>query len=191
MRYRKLGSTGLNVSVVGLGTWQFGGEWGHEYNQIEADGILNAAAESGINLIDTAECYGDRTSEKLIGNYLRSRDRSRWIVATKFGHQYVDFMNRQERFSPKDVLEQLEMSLRALRTDYIDIYQFHSGSDALFLQEDLWSMLRDQQRAGKIRHLGLSILSKGSSIQAQEANRFGIEVLQVYYNRLDRRPEEI
>jgi aryl-alcohol dehydrogenase-like predicted oxidoreductase len=189
MHYRKLGSTGLDVSVVGLGTWQFGGEWGRDYDQSEANAILDTAADCGINLIDTAECYGDHTSEKLIGAYLRERDRSRWIVATKFGHQFIGFMKREELFSPEAVQKQLEASLRALQVDVIDIYQFHSGSDSLFLQEDLWAMLKDQQRAGKIRHLGISITSKGSEIQAQEASRFGVEVLQVYYNRLDRRAE--
>jgi aryl-alcohol dehydrogenase-like predicted oxidoreductase len=56
LRYRTLGSTGLEVSVIGVGTWQFGGEWGHDFTQAEVDAILDAAAEQGINLIDTAEC---------------------------------------------------------------------------------------------------------------------------------------
>jgi aryl-alcohol dehydrogenase-like predicted oxidoreductase len=88
MRYRILGSTGLHTSVIGLGTWQFWGEWGRAFSQADADPILDKAAELGINLIDTAECYGDRVSESLIGDYLSRRDRARWIVATKFGHQF-------------------------------------------------------------------------------------------------------
>ena len=58
MRYRTFGKTGLRVSVIGVGTWQFGGEWGKDFSQAEADAILDAAADCGINLIDTAECYG-------------------------------------------------------------------------------------------------------------------------------------
>jgi aryl-alcohol dehydrogenase-like predicted oxidoreductase len=186
-----MGSTGLRVSVVGLGTWQFGGEWGRSFSQAEADTILDKAAELGINLIDTAECYGDHLSERLIGDYLSRRDRSRWIVATKFGHHFQKFMDRREDFSAADVRQQLEASLRALRVETIDLYQFHSGADAVCLNEELWAMLAEEKRAGRIRHLGISILGKGSELQAREARRLGAEVLQVIYNRMDRRPEQM
>ena len=191
MHYRILGSTGLRVSVIGLGTWQFGGEWGRTFSQAEADAILDKAADLGINLIDTAECYGDHLSEGLIGDYLSRHDRSRWIVATKFGHHFNRFLDRTEDFSAAGVRKQLEASLRALRVETIDLYQFHSGSDKQLLNEALWAMLGEQKRAGKIRHLGISILGKGSEPQAREAKRLGVEVLQVIYNRLDRRPEEL
>src|ERR1019366_8371449 len=191
MHYKILGSTGLRVSVIGLGTWQFGGEWGRNFSQAEADAILDRAAELGLNLIDTAECYGDHLSEGLIGDYLSRHDRSRWIVATKFGHHFNRFLDRTEDFSAAGVREQLEASLRALRVETIDLYQFHSGSDKQLVNEALWAMLGEQKRAGKIRHLGISILGKGSEPQAKEAKRLGVEVLQVIYNRLDRRPEEL
>lgn len=191
MNYRTLGSTGLEVSAIGAGTWQFGGEWAQDFSQPEVDAILDEAAELGINLIDTAECYGDHLSESLIGDYLSRRDRSRWIVATKFGHHFHSFMNRTEDFTPADVSRQLEASLRALRVDSIDLYQFHSGSDEFFQNDLLWRALEDLKRAGKFRHLGISILGKGSEFQARHAREFGAEVLQVIYNRLDRRPEQI
>jgi aryl-alcohol dehydrogenase-like predicted oxidoreductase len=190
MQYRTLGSTGLKVSTIGLGTWQFGGEWGRAFSQAEADAILDQAAASGINLLDTAECYGDHLSERLIGDYLSRHDRSRWLVATKFGHHYRAFVDRTEDFSAAGVLRQLEASLRALRVDTIDLYQFHSGDDSACLNEELWAVLAEQKRAGKFRHLGISILGKGSEPQALEARRLGAEALQVIYNRLDRRPEQ-
>jgi aryl-alcohol dehydrogenase-like predicted oxidoreductase len=191
MRYRILGSTGLRVSVIGVGTWQFGGEWGRTFSQAEADAILDKAAELGINFIDTAECYGDHLSEGLIGDYLSRHDRSKWIVATKFGHRFNKFLDRTEGFTAADVRKQLEASLRALRVETIDLYQFHSGSDSQLLNEDLWAMLLEQKGAGKVRHLGISILGKGSEAQAREAQRLGAEALQVIYNRLDRRPEQL
>jgi len=191
MRYRILGKTGLRVSVIGVGTWQFGGEWGRDFSQAEVDAILDAAAECGINLIDTAECYGDHLSERLVGDYLSRHDRSRWFVATKFGHHFNSFMDRTDDFSIAGVRQQLEASLKALRVDTIDLYQFHSGPDALFQNQELWTVLAEQKRAGKIRHLGVSVLGKGSEGQAREAARFGVEALQVVYNRLDRRPEQI
>lgn len=191
MRFRVLGSTGLKVSVIGVGTWQFGGEWGRSFSQAEVDAILDEAGAAGINLIDTAECYGDHLSERLIGDYLSRRDRARWIVATKFGHHFNRFLDRTDDFSPEDVRRQLEASLRALRVERIDLYQFHSGADALFENEALWSMLAEQQQAGKVRHLGISILGKGSELQASRARGVGAEALQVIYNRLDRRPEQL
>lgn len=191
MHYRTLGKTGLRVSVIGLGTWQLGGEWGRDFTQADADAILDAAAEAGINLIDTAECYGDHLSERLIGDSLARRNRAGWLVATKFGHRFHSFMNRTEDFSPDGVREQLEGSLRALRVETIDLYQFHSGSDSLFANQQLWRVLEDAKRAGKVRHLGISILGKGSELQAREAAAVGAETLQVIYNRLDRRPEEM
>jgi aryl-alcohol dehydrogenase-like predicted oxidoreductase len=191
MRYRILGSTGLRVSVVGVGTWQLGGEWGRTYSQDDVDAILDQASALGINLIDTAECYGTHLSETLIGNYLSRRDRSPWIVATKFGHRFNRFLERTEEFSAADVRKQLEASLRVLGTERIDLYQFHSGSDAQLQNEELWKMLAEQKQAGKIGHLGISILGKGSELQAREAKRLGAEALQVIYNRLDRRPEQL
>ncbi|MGD9404846.1 MAG: aldo/keto reductase, partial [Anaerolineae bacterium] len=83
MKYRRLGRTDLRVSVVGVGTWQFGGEWGKQFTQAEVDGILGRARELGINLIDTAECYGDHLSERFVGNAIRL-ERDHWVVATKF-----------------------------------------------------------------------------------------------------------
>src|SRR6056297_238523 len=76
MKFRTLGSTGMTVSVVGVGTWQFGGEWGDPPTQDTVDGIFDAARERQINLIDTAECYGDHLSEQYIGKAIeRDRDR--------------------------------------------------------------------------------------------------------------------
>lgn len=189
MNYRILGGSGLRVSVVGVGTWQFGGEWGKVFAQVEVDAILDRARELGCNLIDTAECYGDHLSERLIGDHLRRRGRDGWIVATKFGHRFHGFMDRTWDSSVSAVRDQLEGSLRALGVDAIDLYQFHSGSDGAFGDDALWAFLDEQKRAGRIRHLGVSIRGAGSDLQVRRAAAVGAEVLQVVYNRLDRRPE--
>lgn len=193
MKYRRLGKTGLHVSVVGVGTWQFGGEWGQGFDQTEVDRILGRAAELGINLIDTAECYGDHLSEALVGEALRrSGQRRQWVIATKFGHRFTGHLQRDQLWSADAVRQQLEGSLVALQTDVIDIYQFHSGGDDVFDNDALWTMLDKQVQAGKVRHLGISISSAiDASYQAQRAAAVGASVLQVVYNRLDRRPEEL
>ena len=190
MKYRRLGKANLNVSVIGVGTWQFGGEWGKEFSQAEADQILGRARELGINLIDTAECYGDHTSERLIGAAVKNQ-REKWIIATKFGHRFTGFMQRSDERSAEDVKKQLEDSLAALQTDYIDIYQYHSVRDGEFFNEELWKVLWDAKRAGKIRHIGNSISSNlDPRAQAEASARAQVEVLQILYNRIDRRPEE-
>ena len=188
MKYRTLGSTGLEVSVIGLGTWQFGGEWGKDFTQAEVGAIIGTAKDVGINLIDTAECYGDHLSESLIGNSIKD-SRDKWIVATKFGHHYHGFMDRTRHFDPEDVVKQLDESLRSLKTDYIDIYQMHSGLDDEFQTEGLWEILLKQKDKGKIRHLGLSISANDNILQTARAKDIGAEIIQVVYNRLDREPE--
>lgn len=190
MKYRTLGKTGLKVSVVGVGTWQFGGEWGKDFTENEVDAILKRAKECGINFIDTAECYGDHLSEQLIGQFLRRDRREDWIVATKFGHQYHGRYERTNHWKPEEVRDQLDASLRALGTDYIDLYQFHSGGDEDFDRDDLWTMLDKEVQAGKIRALGISIKKNDNVYQVDRASEVGAGVIQVVYNRLDRKPEE-
>lgn len=189
MQYRRLGKTELKVSVVGVGTWQFGGEWGHDYTQTEVDQVLSAAKEEGINLIDTAECYGDHLSESFIGDFLKRDKREDWIIATKFGHFFHSHMNRTDGYGVKEVQAQLDRSLTALQTDYIDLYQFHSGNDEAFNNDDLWTMLDKQKQAGKIKHLGLSLNKSNSMHQTSHAAEVGASTIQIVYNRLDRKPE--
>jgi len=189
MKYRTLAKTGLRVSVVGVGTWQFGGEWGRTYEQQEVNAILGTAKELGINLIDTAECYGDHLSESLIGEFIQG-SRKDWIVATKFGHHFHRPFERTDVFGAKDVVKQLELSLQALKTDYIDLYPFHSGPNSSFDQEELWSTLQDQVKAGKVRHLGISIGSNENIHQTSLDSDVKAEAIQVVYNRLERQPEK-
>lgn len=192
MKYRRLGKTELQASVIGIGTWQFGGEWGHDFFQKEVNAIFEAAREAQINLIDTAECYGDHLSEQFVGEAIR-RDRERWIVATKFGHRFYGFNKRDWDLSPEGVQQQLEASLRALQTDVIDLYQFHSGSNETFDNDALWTMLAKQKQAGKIRFLGISVSAsqaETNDYQTRRATQVGASVIQIVYNRLQRTPEE-
>lgn len=191
MQYRVLGKTGLKVSVIGVGTWQYGGEWGRAFTQQEVNDILAAARDEGLNLIDTAECYGDHLSEQLIGNAIHGQ-REKWIVATKFGHVFHDFMNRSDRRTAADVAVQLEGSLKALRTDYIDLYQYHSVREAEYDNDELRSFLEKQVKAGKVRHVGNSVAaSLDPAYQVQRAEWGNVQAVQVVYNRLERDNEKV
>jgi myo-inositol catabolism protein IolS len=188
MKYRRLGKTNLRVSVVGMGTWQFGGEWGKDFTQPEVDRMFDKAREVGINFIDTAECYGDHTSEAFIGN-ATSRDRDQWVIATKFGHKFHGPMNRTDERSPQDAVKQLEESLRALNTDHVDLLQYHSIADDEFDNVELQQTLIRLRDQGKVRHIGNSIRGNGDEHQTVRSEQAQVEALQVIYNRLARLPE--
>lgn len=192
MKYRRLGKTELKVSVVGVGTWQFGGAWGKDFIQSEVDAILDCARDVGINLLDTAECYGDHLSEQFIGDYVaRRKSRGDWVIATKFGHNPGDTSNSgRNHWSAHEVKAQLEASLRSLKTDYVDLLQFHSGPDEVFDNDELWTMLEKQVQAGSVRHLGISIGSNDNVHQTDAATSIHAQAIQVIYNRLDQKPEE-
>jgi len=183
----------MMVSVIGLGTWQLGGEWGKRFGSVEVREIFDAARAHGVTLVDTAECYGDHLSERLVGAAIRE-DRERWIVATKFGHRYTTPFEREQEWTSEQVIAQLEESLAALDTGYIDLYQFHSGTKQVFENDELWSMLDRQKKAGKVRHLGISVSSSiqpdDKLHQVRRARELGAECIQVVYNRLERSSEE-
>jgi aryl-alcohol dehydrogenase-like predicted oxidoreductase len=154
MSYRRLGPSGLVVSVVGLGCNNFG-------RKLDADGtrtVVDAAFEAGINLFDTADIYGTPhgASEEQLGAALKGR-REEIVLATKFGMD-MEGMNgadRGARGSRSYIIRAVEASLRRLDTDYIDLYQIHSPDPATPIDETL-SALDDLVRSGKVRYLGNS-----------------------------------
>jgi aryl-alcohol dehydrogenase-like predicted oxidoreductase len=189
MRHRILGKTGLEVSVIGFGSWQFSGAWGKDFTQDEVGALLHRASTLGINFIDTAECYGDHLSEQLIGTALKS-SRQDWVIATKFGHNNHNGLDEDENYSAEQVQLQLETSLKALKTDYIDLYQLHSAKKHQFENDELWTMLDKQVQAGKVRFLGNSIGNPRQFFQVEKSLDYGISVIQTIYNALKRDAEE-
>jgi aryl-alcohol dehydrogenase-like predicted oxidoreductase len=189
MKYRRLGKTEIKVSVVGIGTWQFGGAWGKGFEIGEVKEMFAVGKELGINFIDTAECYGDHTSERLIGEALEG-ERDEWVIATKFGHNPGSDNPPEMNWQAGEVKKQLDESLRSLRTDYVDILQFHSGGDDVFDNDELWSMLNEEVKAGRVKHLGISIGSNRNIYQTDKATEVNASVIQVVYNRINKAPEE-
>ena len=190
MKYRTLGKTGLDLSVVGIGTWQFGGEWGRTFDAGEVTAMLKRGRELGVNLIDTAECYGDHESERLIGEALAELgNRDEYVLATKFGHKFHGNFDRTEPRDPKDVREQLESSLKSLRTDHVELLQYHSWGDDEFFRDDVLEELGKLKAEGKYRYLGNSVGSNTNVKQVAASEGRGIDFIQIIYNRLDRGPE--
>lgn len=186
MEYRRLGSSGLKVSALGLGTNSFGGR-ADEKTSIQ---IIHQAIEGGINFIDTANIYTQTESERIIGLALEGR-RDEVVLATKAGLPRGDGPN-QRGSSRYHLQRELDQSLRRLRTDYVDLYQIHTFDPETPLEETLRA-LDDMVRAGKVRYIGASNylaweLMKALGISEREGlNRY--VSTQVSYSLADRTPE--
>ena len=154
MSYRPLGRSGLMVSAVGIGCNAFG-------QRVDQDGvgeILDAAQETGVNLLDTADIYGDHpgASEEMLGLALRGR-RDDFVVATKFGMdmQGATGADHDARGSRRYVRRAIEASLSRLQTDHVDLYQLHRPDPLTPLEETL-TALDELVREGKVRYVGCS-----------------------------------
>lgn len=179
---RALGSTGLEVSCLGLGTVKFGRNEGVKYpkrfslpTDREIEQLLDIAQKEGINLLDTAPAYG--SSEQRIGRLLKNRDQ--WVVCTKIGEQYITGKSIYD-FSAEKTIESVEKSLRHLNTDYLDIVLIHSdGRDEAILDStDCLQTLLEMKNAGKIRAIGMSTKTPEGAIRAAEL----CDVIMVTYN---------
>jgi aryl-alcohol dehydrogenase-like predicted oxidoreductase len=157
MRYNNLGP--LEVSCFTLGTWSFagGGIWGDREKK-ESIRIVHAAIDSGINLIDTAEGYGDGTSEAVLGEALEGR-REKVLLASKFMPQRIS--------RPEDIRTVLEETLKRLGTDYIDLYQQHwPFTGASFTQAEAEEVIARLMEEGKIRHFGVCNFGPGDFVKS-------------------------
>ncbi len=149
MRTRKLGSSDLEVTVVGLGCNNFGGRIDEEASRA----VIDSALDAGITLFDTADVYGNRGgSEEIIGRALEGR-RDRVVLATKFGHDLGD--GETARGAKPYIRKAIEASLSRLRTDRIDLYQYHRPDGVTPLEETLGA-LDELVQEGKVRAIGSS-----------------------------------
>ena len=149
MEFRQLGHSGLEVSLVGLGTNNFG----RRCDQAQSAAVLDQALESGINFIDTANIYSAGESETHIGHWLKGQ-RDQLLIATKFGMKMGDGP-MQQGASRQHIMTSIEASLQRLQTDYIDLYQLHRVDRRIPIEETLRA-LDDLVRQGKVRYLGAS-----------------------------------
>src|SRR3954452_24134985 len=165
MRTRELGRGGTEVSVVGLGTNNFGPRIDFE----QAQSVVDGAIAQGITLFDTADIYGQGTSEDFIGRALEGR-RDRVVIATKFGKE-MDENPHESRGSREYIRSAADASLRRLRTDVIDVYQMHEPDPSTPIDETLGA-LHELVQAGKLRHI---VSSNYSAEQIEEADRLAHE----------------
>ncbi len=191
MRYRSLGSSGLVVSVVGLGCNNFG----RRLDMDSTRAVVDAAIDSGITLLDTAESYGGQgRSEELLGEVLQGR-RDQVVLATKFGSSGSD-MGYGPAAGAKGgrayIRRAVEHSLRRLRTDYIDLYQLHNPDPATPIAETI-AALTELVRAGLVRYIGHSNLTgvqlAAAAATARELNAEPFISAQNHWSLLERTAE--
>ncbi len=193
MQYRRFGNSDLVVSEVGLGTWTLVSDWWGKSDDPQA--MIRAALDAGINFIDTAPVYGnDGVGESILRDVLSSRDDI--VLTTKVGYDITaerKFPGQSERphdWRPESVRQQCDASLQRLGVDHIDLYQLHNTRIEPILADDLWDVLLELKKEGKVRELGVAL---GPAIGwVEEGNRAlderPIVALQTVFNVLEQEP---
>jgi aryl-alcohol dehydrogenase-like predicted oxidoreductase len=186
MRHRVLGSSGIRVSELCLGTMMFGGATG----EAEARRIVDHAADNGINFVDTADVYADGRSEAIVGPAIKAK-RGHWVLATKVAQQLGPDIT-DAGLSRRHLMRAVEASLKRLQTDHIDLYYIHRV-DPRTPWEQTIAAFGDLIRAGKIREWGLSnVRAWHLAHVVDRCRQIGVPqpaALQPYYNLMNRQPE--
>src|SRR5215468_4947822 len=149
MKYRKLGSSDLEVSEISLGSWL---TYGVGVDRDRAAACVDRAFELGINFIDTANVYGRGAAETFLGEVLAGRPRASYVLATKV---YFPMGPNDQGLSRTQIAKQIDASLKRLRVDHVDLYQCHRYDSATPLEETMQA-LTDVVRQGKARYIGFS-----------------------------------
>jgi aryl-alcohol dehydrogenase-like predicted oxidoreductase len=173
------------VSEISFGAWAIGGSWGQVSDQ-EASAALNQAVDSGVNFIDTADVYGDGRSERLIADLKKAR-REELVVATKAGRR----LPRQtiEGYGRENLAGWIEDSLRNLGTETLDLLQLHCPPTELYDRPEVFGILDDFVKAGKIRYYGVSVQKVEEALRAIEYPN--VQTVQIIFNCFRQRPVDL
>jgi aryl-alcohol dehydrogenase-like predicted oxidoreductase len=183
MRERPFGRTGRSVSEIGFGAWAIGASWG-SVDDRESRAALNAALDSGVTFIDTADVYGDGHSEKLIASVLKERGGERPFVATKAGRRLPE--QTVEGYSAENLSSWIDRSLQNLEVDTLDLVQLHCPPTALFSQPQVFERLDRLVESGKIRNYGVSVEKIEEAEKALDYP--GVQGVQIIFNAFRQRP---
>ena len=186
MKTRVLGKTGATISEIGFGAWQIGGSWG---DVSEADGkrALNAALDSGVTFVDTADVYGDGRSEKIIAAVLKERGGEKPFVATKAGRRLNPHVT--EGYTGANIEAFIDRSLANLGVETLDLVQLHCPPTEVYYRPDLFGALDQLIAKGKIRHYGVSVEKVEEALKAIEYP--GVATVQIIYNIFRQRPQDL
>ena len=182
MEYRKLGRTGWKISAVSFGSWAIGGTWG-QVDDAESMAALKRAVDLGVNFFDTADVYGDGRSERLLAR-LRHDCGETLYVATKAGRRLDP--HTPEGYNRKNLTSFVERSLRNLETDALDLLQLHCPPTQVYYMPEVFGILDDLVRAGKIRFYGVSVEKVEEALKAIEYPN--VQSVQIIFNMFRLRP---
>ena len=185
MQTRVLGRTGRPVSVVGLGCWQLGGDWG-EVTEDQGLAVLHAAVDAGVTLLDTADVYGDGRSERLVGRLLAERPDADLLVATKAGRRADPHV--PEAYTAQALRDWADRSRRNLGVDRLDLLQLHCPPDAVYGDDRVFDALDGLVADGVVSAYGVSVETVDQALRALA--RPGVASLQVIVNAFRRKPLE-
>jgi aryl-alcohol dehydrogenase-like predicted oxidoreductase len=185
MHYRKLGKTNFEISEVSLGAWQIGGAWG-DVSDKDAERVLHAAIENGINFIDTADVYGDGRSERFIAKVL-SETKTEVFVATKAGRRLQP--HTADGYNRENLTAFVERSLQNLRRERLDLVQLHCPPTEVYYRPEVFAVLDELKKAGKILHYGVSVEKVEEALKAIEFP--GIATVQIIFNIFRQRAKEL
>lgn len=186
MEYRAFGKTGYRVSEISLGTWQLGGGWGAPFDETEADKVLEAAFENGINFFDTADVYSDGKSEAAVGQFAK-RHRGKVWVATKCGRRLNPHVN--DGYTPEALRSFVEDSLRNTGLERLDLVQLHCPPTAVFYRPELFELFDRLKDEGKIANLGVSVEKVEEALKAIEFPN--VASVQIIFNMFRQRPADL
>lgn len=186
MQYRRLGSTGWEVSAIGFGAWALGADWGAVTDD-DAMAALHAAADGGVNFIDTADVYGDGRSEQLVGRLLRERPDGEIYVATKAGRRLDP--HDAAGYTSQSITRFVDRSLTNLSIDSVPLLQLHCPPSDVYYRPEVFVALDGLKAAGKIRHYGVSVEKVEEALKA--TGYPGVESIQIIFNAFRRRPSEL
>jgi aryl-alcohol dehydrogenase-like predicted oxidoreductase len=185
VKKRAFGNTGVDVSEVGLGTWQVGGRWGDAFDAANADRVLNRAVEAGVNFIDTADVYSDGESEKAVGKFVRGCNQP-IFVATKCGRRLSPHV--AEAYTPDALRKFVEASLTRTGLPHLDLIQLHCPPTAVYYRPEVFELFDRLRDEGKVRHLGVSVEKVEEALKAIEFPN--VRSVQIIYNMFRLRPAE-
>ena len=185
MNYRPLGRTGFNVSEISFGAWAIGGSWG-KVDDADSLAALNKAIDLGINLIDTADVYGDGRSERLVARLKRDR-RETIYVATKAGRRLSP--HTADGYSRDNLTKFIERSLQNLQTEAIDLLQLHCPPVDAYYRPEVFGVLDDLVAAGKLRFYGVSVEKVEEGLKAIDYPN--VQSVQIIFNLFRQRPTEL
>lgn len=188
MNSRTLGTTGWDVTEVGLGTWNIGGEWGDVEDE-RGRNVVREALDAGVTFIDTADVYGDGRSERLIADVLDERDADSEdvIVATKAGRRLDPHVS--EGYNEDNLRQFVERSRENLDVETIDLLQLHCPPTEVYYRPEVFDVLDDLVSEGTIAHYGVSVEKVEEGLKAIEYP--GVETVQIIFNPFRQRPAEL